>query len=117
MKAFGDLGLAQAGIKLIGPGDITTDEELPGMGDAAIGTSRCITTAAAGDRPANKAFVAAYKAEFGAKEEPGFLAADAYDGMAAIFHVDHRAERQDRSRQDDGAAERLEIRQARAARS
>ena len=33
MKAFGDLGLKQAGIKLIGPGDITTDEELQNMGD------------------------------------------------------------------------------------
>ncbi|TMI01078.1 MAG: branched-chain amino acid ABC transporter substrate-binding protein, partial [Betaproteobacteria bacterium] len=29
MKNFGDLGLDKAGIKLIGPGDITTDEELP----------------------------------------------------------------------------------------
>ena len=48
MKAFGDLGLGTAGIKLIGPGDLTTDEELPGMGDPAIGTitmhhySRCV---------------------------------------------------------------------------
>src|SRR5439155_26663580 len=33
MKNFGDLGLDKAGIKLIGPGDITTDEELPNMGD------------------------------------------------------------------------------------
>jgi branched-chain amino acid transport system substrate-binding protein len=42
---------------------------------------------AAGDRPANKAFVAAYKAEYGANEDPGFEVPDAYDGMAAIFHV------------------------------
>ena len=38
MKAFGDLGLGAAGIKLIGTGDVTTDEELPGMGAQAIGT-------------------------------------------------------------------------------
>jgi branched-chain amino acid transport system substrate-binding protein len=87
MKAFGDVGLGAAGIKLIGPGDLTTDEELPGMGDPAIGTVTMHHYSAAGDRPANKAFVAAYKAEFGAKEEPGFLVADSYDGMAAIFHV------------------------------
>src|SRR5262249_29122666 len=37
LKAFGDLGLAQAGVKLIGPGDVTTDEELDNMGDAALG--------------------------------------------------------------------------------
>ena len=42
---------------------------------------------AAAERPANKAFVAAYKAEFGAVGEPGFEALDAFDGMAAIFHA------------------------------
>ncbi len=87
MRAFGDLGLGAAGIKLIGPGDLTTDEELSGMGDPAIGTITMHHYSAAGDRPANKAFVAAYKAEFGANEEPGFLVADSYDGMAAIYHV------------------------------
>ena len=87
MKAFGDLGLRDAGIKLIGPGDLTTDEELPGMGDPALGTITMHHYSAAGDRPANKAFVAAYKAEFGAKEEPGFIALDSFDGMAALFHV------------------------------
>ena len=71
----------------IGPGDLTTDEELPGMGDPAIGTITMHHYSAAGDRPANKAFVAAYKAEFGANEEPSFLVADSYDGMAAIFNV------------------------------
>jgi branched-chain amino acid transport system substrate-binding protein len=87
MKAFEDLGLRAAGIKLIGPGDITTDEELPGMGDVAIGTITMHHYSAAGDRAVNKAFVAAYKAEYGAKDEPSFVAADSYDGMAAIFHV------------------------------
>jgi branched-chain amino acid transport system substrate-binding protein len=87
MKGFGDLGLGTAGIKLIGPGDLTTDEELPGMGDPALGTITMHHYSAAGDRPANKTFVAAYKAEFGEKEEPSFLVADAYDGMAAIFNV------------------------------
>jgi branched-chain amino acid transport system substrate-binding protein len=87
MKAFGDLGLRDAGIKLIGPGDITTDEALPGMGDVAIGTITMGHYSSYGNRPANKAFVAAYKAEFGAKEEPGNFVVSSYDGMAAIFHV------------------------------
>ena len=39
MKNFSDLGLGQAGIKLIGPGDITTEEELPNMGDVALGVT------------------------------------------------------------------------------
>ena len=87
MKAFGDLGLRQAGIKLIGPGDITPDDELQNMGDVALGVVTMHHYSAAANRPANVAFVKAYKAEFGAKEEPGFVAADAFDGMAAIFHV------------------------------
>jgi branched-chain amino acid transport system substrate-binding protein len=87
IKAFGELGLGPVGIKLIGTGDVTTDEELPGMGDPAIGTITMHHYSAAGDRPANKAFVAAYKKEFGANDVPGLVAVGAYDGMAAIFHV------------------------------
>jgi branched-chain amino acid transport system substrate-binding protein len=87
MKAFGDLGLGAAGIKLIGTGDITPDDELNGMGDAAIGTVTMYHYGAAGDRPANKAFIAAYQAEFGADAEPSAFVLGGYDGMAAIFHV------------------------------
>src|SRR5204862_2670536 len=37
-KQFVERGLDKSGIRLIGPGDITDDEELPGMSDAMIGT-------------------------------------------------------------------------------
>ncbi len=87
MKAFGDLGMPQAGIKLIGPGDITTDEELQGMGDVALGVVTMHHYSAAATRPANQGFVKAYKAMFGEKEQPGFIVVDAYDAMAAIFYV------------------------------
>ena len=87
MKSFSDLGLATDGIRLIGPGSITPDEELANMGDAAIGTMTMLHYSASADRPTNKAFVAAFKAEFGAAETPGYYALDAYDGMAAIFHA------------------------------
>src|SRR5436305_11213573 len=53
MKNFSDLGLAQAGIKLIGPGDITTDEELPNMGDVALGVLTVHHYSAAATRPQN----------------------------------------------------------------
>ncbi len=87
MKNFSDLGLASAGIKLIGPGDITTDEELPNMGDVALGVLTVHHYSAAGDRPANKAFVAAWKKEFGANETPNFLSAGSWDGMDMIFQA------------------------------
>ena len=37
-KQFLERGLDKAGIKLIGPGDVTDDDDLPGMGDAILGT-------------------------------------------------------------------------------
>src|SRR5437773_6498568 len=85
MKNFGDLGLDKAGIKLIGPGDITTDEELPNMGDIALGVTTMFHYSAAAERPANKAFVAAWKKEYGASEVPNFLSAGSWDGTAMIF--------------------------------
>ncbi len=87
MKTFGDLGLKQAGIKLIGPGDISTDEELHNMDDVALGVVTAFHYSAAGNRPANQAFVKAYQAEYGPDQEPSFEVVGAYDGMAAIFHV------------------------------
>ena len=87
MKAYGDLGLDKAGIKYIGTGDITTDEELAGMGEVALGVITAHHYSAAADRPANKAFVAAYKKEYGEKLNPGFMVVGAWDAMEAIFHV------------------------------
>ena len=87
MKAYSDLGLDKAGIKYIGPGDLTTDEELQGMGDSALGVITVHHYSAAADRPANKAFVAAYKKAYGEKLNPGFMAVGAWDGMDLIFHV------------------------------
>ncbi|HEV8110555.1 MAG TPA: ABC transporter substrate-binding protein [Burkholderiales bacterium] len=87
MKNFSELGLDKAGIKLIGPGDITTDEELPNMGDVALGVTTMFHYSAAADRPANKAFVAAWKKEYGAGETPNFLSAGSWDGTAMIFEA------------------------------
>jgi len=87
MKAYGDLGLAKAGIKYIGPGDITTDEELQNMGDVALGVMTVHHYSAAATRPANKAFVAAYKKEYGANLNPGFMAVGAWDALDMIFHA------------------------------
>jgi len=87
MKAYGDLDLAKAGIKYIGTGDITTDEELQNMGDVALGVMTVHHYSAAANRPANKAFVAAYKKEYGEKLNPGFMVLGAWDAMDMIFHA------------------------------
>jgi branched-chain amino acid transport system substrate-binding protein len=87
MKTFGDLGMPQAGIRLIGPGDITTDEELPNMGDAALGVITMHHYSAASTRPQNRAFVDAWKQEYGAASVPSFMSAASWDGMQAIYDV------------------------------
>jgi branched-chain amino acid transport system substrate-binding protein len=87
MKAYGDLGLRTAGVKYIGTGDITTDEELQNMGDVALGVTTVFHYSAAAERPANKAFVAAYKKEYGENLFPGFQAVGAWDGMEAIYYA------------------------------
>jgi branched-chain amino acid transport system substrate-binding protein len=87
MKAFGDVGLKQAGIKLIGPGDITTDEGLDAMGDVALDVITMLHYSAVGKAPGNAAFVKAYQDEFGKDQVPAFEVVQGYDGMAAIFDV------------------------------
>ena len=87
MKAYADLDLAKAGVKFIGTGDIVTDDELPNMGDVALGVTTVHHYSANAERPANKAFVAAYKKEYGENLNPSFMAVGAWDGMDAIFHA------------------------------
>ena len=87
MKAYADLGLAQAGIRLIGQGDITPDEELPNMADVPTGIITMHHYSAAADRPANRAFVDAWQRAYGANSTPSFYSVGAWDAMAAIFHV------------------------------
>ena len=85
MKAFGDLGLDKAGVKFIGTGDIAPDDELPNMGDVPLGVVTMHHYANSADRPANKAFMAAWRKEYGNTVEPGFMAVGGYDAMEAIF--------------------------------
>lgn len=87
MKGFGDLGLKQAGVKLIGPGDITDDMQLDTMGDVALGVTTAFHYSDAADRPANKAFVAAWRKAYGDKLRPNFTAVGAWDSMDAIYYV------------------------------
>jgi branched-chain amino acid transport system substrate-binding protein len=85
VKGYADAGLRQAGITLLGPGDITSDEELPNMGDAVLGTITAGIYSAHDPRPQNVAFVTAWKKKYGAETTPNFMAVCGWDGMAAIF--------------------------------
>lgn len=87
IKTYGELGLAQAGIKLVGPQDIVTDEELPNMGDVPLGVITAGNYSNAATRPANQAFIAAWKRAYGDTAIPNFMSVGGWDGMAAIFSV------------------------------
>ena len=86
-KTYEALGMRQAGIKLIGPGDITQDIKLQSMGDDAVGLITVHHYNADLDNPANKRLVAAWKQEYGPTSTPDFMGVQGYDGMAAIAHV------------------------------
>jgi branched-chain amino acid transport system substrate-binding protein len=84
MKAAQDLKLRQDGITIVSTEDLVPDEELPNMGDAALGLITAGIYSAAGDRPANKAFLAAWNKEY-PNATPDFLSADGWDGMAMAW--------------------------------
>ena len=87
VKTYAALGMRQAGIKLIGPGDITQDFKLQAMGDDAVGLITMHHYNADLDNPANRRLVAAWKQEYGANTVPDFMGVQGYDGMAAIAHA------------------------------
>jgi branched-chain amino acid transport system substrate-binding protein len=87
VKTYAALGMREAGIKLIGPGDITQDTKLQAMGSAAVGLITMHHYHADLDNPENKRFVEAWKKEYGPNTTPDFMAVGGYDGMAAIVHV------------------------------
>jgi branched-chain amino acid transport system substrate-binding protein len=76
--------MADAGVRLIGPGDITQDTQLQLLGDAAVGVVTMGQYQADFDSPANQKFVAAWNEAYGEDSTPDFMAAQGYDGMAAI---------------------------------
>ncbi len=87
MKTYNALGMRQAGIKLIGPGDLTPDYKLQGMGDDAVGLITMHHYNADLNNPVNKRFVETWKKDYGATSTPDFMAVQGYDGMAAIAHM------------------------------
>ena len=86
MKQFLERGMDKAGIKLIGTGDVTDDDQLNDMGDGALGVVTSHHYSAAHPSPMNKKFVAAFeKANKGMR--PNFMAVGGYDGMRVIYEA------------------------------
>ena len=87
VKTYGEVGLKQAGVKLIGPKDVVPDSKLQAMGDAAIGTIVMSSYSGDLDNAVNKQFVKAWHDAYGADNYPDFMSAAAWDAMNAVFHT------------------------------
>jgi branched-chain amino acid transport system substrate-binding protein len=85
MKAYGELGMRKAGVKLIGPMDLIPDNKLQDMGDAAIGTIVMGNYAVDLDNPQNKELNKAWHEAYGKDSYPDFMSAAGWDTMHAIF--------------------------------
>jgi branched-chain amino acid transport system substrate-binding protein len=80
MKQFAERGLAEAGIRLIGTGDVLDDDILNDIGDAALGAITSHHYSAAHDSAENRAFLAAY-GTVAPGVRPNFMAVGGWDGM------------------------------------
>jgi branched-chain amino acid transport system substrate-binding protein len=87
MKGYRERGLAEAGIKVIGTGDLTDDHMLPAMGDATLGVITTFHYSAAHKSPENAAFLKSFASANPGAGRPNFMAVGGYDGMAAIYEV------------------------------
>jgi len=87
VRTYGALGMRDAGIRLIGPGDITQDNKLQGMGPAAVGLITMHHYHAFLPNAENQRYVASWRKDYGADSTPDFMSIGGYDGMAIIAHA------------------------------
>ncbi|MDX3894449.1 ABC transporter substrate-binding protein [Pusillimonas sp.] len=86
LKQYGQRGLAEAGIKLIGHGAITDDDNLNEAGDAALGVITSDYYATAHDSELNRKFIDLYKS-VDSTSRPNFFGVAGYDGMRLIYEA------------------------------
>lgn len=86
LKQFAERGLDKAGIKIIGDGSVTDDDQLPEMGDSALGAVTAFHYSAAHKSATNQKFVEAFKAA-NKGLRPNFMAVGGWDGMRVIYQA------------------------------
>jgi len=83
MKQFVERGLDKSGIRLVVTGDVTDDDILNEMGDAALGVISTHHYSAAHNSPENKVFVEGMKKQ--ANIRANFMGVGGWDGMHLIY--------------------------------
>ena len=89
MRTWRDLGMKDNKIHGVAGHQRVPDEELPNIGDVALGVVSSGNYSPVTKRPANEKFLAAWQHEYGsaATAVPDFLSVQGWDGMDAIFDV------------------------------
>ena len=99
IREYREKGLEQAGIQLVGTGDIVDEAIIETIGERALGLTTVYPYSMHHKSELNARFVRDFKAQRDAKARPTIMAVAAYDGMAAIY-----AALQKTGGQADGAA-------------
>ncbi len=84
-RQFVERGLDKANIKIIGPGDLTDDDELPGQGDVMLGVTTAHHYSAAHPSEMNKKYVAEFRKANNFR--PNFISTGGWDGMHLIYEA------------------------------
>jgi branched-chain amino acid transport system substrate-binding protein len=94
MKQFAERGLAQAGVRPIGTGDVLDDDILNDMGDSVLGMVTSHHYSAAHNSAENRAFVQAFRG-IAPNGRPNFMGAGGHDGMHLIAEMLKRTDGSD----------------------
>ena len=86
MKQFVERGLDKTGTRMIGTGDVTDDDLLNGLGDAALGIVTTHHYSASHKSAMNQKFVEAFE-KANNKMRPNFMAVSGYDGTRVIYEA------------------------------
>jgi branched-chain amino acid transport system substrate-binding protein len=85
-KALAERGIDPKKIKVLGQGEITDDQALKSMGDAALGIITAFHYDPNHKSAMNAKFVKDYAADYGGRN-PDFFSAGGWDGMHAIYEA------------------------------
>lgn len=86
LKGFNERNLAGEGIRIVATGDLTNEDTVDALGDAALGVVTAHHYSETHDSPENKAYTQAYYKAYN-NERPNFMSVGGYDGMRLIHEA------------------------------
>ena len=86
LKGYLERELAKAGIRILATGDLTDEDTLDALGDAALGVVTSHQYADTHKSAENKAYTEAYAKAY-PKDRPNYMSVGGYDGMMLIDEV------------------------------